>query len=110
MVTARGEPIDVYLCGCTDCQRGTGSAFSYAAIFPESAVSIVGETGSEATPDAPSTALSARLAGRLCCSAPKACQGSCPLAALLIRASLDPQSCSGPRDGITGSSFQQASP
>jgi len=42
-VTARGEPIDVYLCSCTACQRGTGSAFSYAAIFPESAVSIAGE-------------------------------------------------------------------
>jgi hypothetical protein len=42
-VTARGEPIDVYLCSCTACQRGTGSTFSYAAIFPESAVSIAGE-------------------------------------------------------------------
>jgi len=42
-VTARGESIDVYLCSCTACQRGTGSAFSYAAIFPESAVSIAGE-------------------------------------------------------------------
>jgi len=38
-VTARGEPLDVYLCSCTACQRGTGTAFSYAAIFPESAVS-----------------------------------------------------------------------
>ena len=43
MVTARGEPLEVYLCSCTDCQRGSGSAFSYAAIFPESAVSIAGE-------------------------------------------------------------------
>jgi hypothetical protein len=42
-VTTRGEPVDVYLCSCTACQRGTGSAFSYAAIFPESAVSIAGE-------------------------------------------------------------------
>ncbi len=42
-VTARGEPLEVYLCSCKDCQRGTGSAFSYAAIFPESAVSIAGE-------------------------------------------------------------------
>jgi hypothetical protein len=42
-VTARGEPVEVYLCSCTDCQRGTGSAFSYAAIFPESVVSIAGE-------------------------------------------------------------------
>jgi hypothetical protein len=43
-VTARGEPVEVYLCSCTDCQRGSGSAFSYAAIFPESAVSIAGES------------------------------------------------------------------
>jgi hypothetical protein len=42
-VTARGEPLDVYLCSCAECQRGTGSAFSYAAIFPKSAVSIAGE-------------------------------------------------------------------
>jgi hypothetical protein len=41
-VTARGEPVDVYLCSCTDCQRGSGSAFSYAALFPELAVSISG--------------------------------------------------------------------
>ena len=31
-VTARGEPLEVYLCSCKDCQRGTGSAFSYAAL------------------------------------------------------------------------------
>ena len=42
-VTTRGEPLEVYLCSCKDCQRGTGSAFSYAAIFPEPAVSITGE-------------------------------------------------------------------
>ena len=42
-VTTRGEPLDVYLCSCTDCQRGTGSAFSYAALFPEAAVTIAGE-------------------------------------------------------------------
>jgi hypothetical protein len=38
-----GEPVDVYLCSCLDCQRGTGSAFSYAALFPLSAVTVVGE-------------------------------------------------------------------
>jgi hypothetical protein len=40
----RGEPVDVYLCSCLKCQRGTGSAFSYAALFPESAVSLTGES------------------------------------------------------------------
>jgi hypothetical protein len=43
-VTTRGEPVDVYLCSCTACQRGTGSAFSYAALFPESVVAITGDT------------------------------------------------------------------
>ena len=42
-VTARGEPVDVYACSCTDCQRGSGSAFSYAALYSESAVTISGE-------------------------------------------------------------------
>jgi hypothetical protein len=41
--TARGEPSDVYACGCVDCQRKSGSAFTYAAIFPESDVTIAGE-------------------------------------------------------------------
>ncbi len=43
-VTTRGEPVDVYLCSCSACQRGTGSAFSYAALFPDSAVAIAGDT------------------------------------------------------------------
>ena len=41
-VTASGEPLDVYLCGCLNCQRETGSSFTYAAVFPETAVSITG--------------------------------------------------------------------
>jgi hypothetical protein len=43
-VTTHGEPLDVYLCSCRDCQRGTGSAFSYGALFPEVAVSLAGES------------------------------------------------------------------
>ena len=43
MGSQQDEPLEVYLCSCKDCQRGTGSAFSYAAIFPEPAVSIAGE-------------------------------------------------------------------
>jgi hypothetical protein len=39
---ARGEPAQVYACSCVECQRGTGSAFSYAAIFPEQAVTVAG--------------------------------------------------------------------
>lgn len=39
----RGEPIDVYLCSCTDCQRLSGSSYSYQAIFSAAAVTIAGE-------------------------------------------------------------------
>jgi hypothetical protein len=42
-VTTSGEPVDVYLCSCTACQRGTGSAFYYAALFPESVVTTAGD-------------------------------------------------------------------
>jgi hypothetical protein len=40
---ARGEPVAVYLCSCRDCQRRSGSAFTYAALFPESDVTVAGE-------------------------------------------------------------------
>jgi hypothetical protein len=41
--TAGGDPVTVYGCSCTDCQRKSGSAFSYAALFPSVAVTIAGE-------------------------------------------------------------------
>jgi len=39
----RGEPVDIYLCSCTDCQRLSGATFSYPAIFPAEAVTVTGE-------------------------------------------------------------------
>ncbi len=42
-VTLRGEPADVYVCSCQDCQRRSGGAFTYAAIFPEPNVTVTGE-------------------------------------------------------------------
>ena len=42
-VTAEGEPSGVYACSCTKCQRSSGSAFSYAAVFARAAVTISGE-------------------------------------------------------------------
>lgn len=33
-----GEPRRVYACSCLECQRCTGSAFSYRAIYAESAI------------------------------------------------------------------------
>jgi hypothetical protein len=41
--TTTGEPLDVYACSCLVCQRKSGSAFSYSAIFPAAAVSVAGE-------------------------------------------------------------------
>ncbi|WP_439502445.1 GFA family protein [Aminobacter ciceronei] len=38
-----GEPRRVYACSCTECQRCTGAAFSYRAIYADSAV--VGQKG-----------------------------------------------------------------
>lgn len=42
-LTVRGEPADVYLCSCLACQRKSGSAFTYGAIYPAAAVSATGE-------------------------------------------------------------------
>jgi hypothetical protein len=40
--TVRGEPASVYACSCLTCQRKSGSAFSYAAMYPEAAATIAG--------------------------------------------------------------------
>jgi hypothetical protein len=42
-VTVSGAPTWVHACSCLECQRRSGSAFSYSAFFPESATSIEGE-------------------------------------------------------------------
>lgn len=42
-----GAPRRVYACSCLECQRCTGSAFAYRAIYPDAAVrSQTGETRS----------------------------------------------------------------
>jgi len=41
-VTVNAPPQMVHACSCVDCQRGSGSAFSYSAFFPESAVKTGG--------------------------------------------------------------------
>ena len=43
-IAATGEPYRVGLCHCLDCRKHTGSLFHASAIFPEEAVTIVGET------------------------------------------------------------------
>jgi hypothetical protein len=42
-VTVSGAPAWVHACSCLECQRRSGSAFSYSAFFPESATSVEGE-------------------------------------------------------------------
>jgi hypothetical protein len=42
-VTVTAPPQMVHACACADCQRSTGSAFSYSAFFPESVVEIAGD-------------------------------------------------------------------
>ena len=45
---ARGQPYRVGLCHCLDCRKHSGALFNATAIFPESAVTIEGETRSYA--------------------------------------------------------------
>jgi hypothetical protein len=40
--TVGGDPVTVYGCSCAACQRKSGSAFTYAALFPSAAVTIAG--------------------------------------------------------------------
>lgn len=42
-VTANAPPEAVHACSCTDCQRGSGSAFTYSAFFAKSALTVGGE-------------------------------------------------------------------
>jgi len=113
-VTARGEPIDVYLCSCTACQRGTGSAFSYAAIFPESAVSIAGERRPYRQQGG-----SGRFVESFFCPAcgtvvlfrAEGLPGTLgvPVGCFAVRALRSRRSCSGRHDAIIGSIFPKTS-
>jgi hypothetical protein len=42
-VTVAAPPQMVHACSCHDCQRRSGSAFSYSAFFPEAAVTVRGK-------------------------------------------------------------------
>lgn len=44
-IEASGTPYRVGLCHCMDCRKHHGALFHASAIFPESAVTIEGETG-----------------------------------------------------------------
>jgi hypothetical protein len=47
-IVATGKPYRVGLCHCLDCRKHHGALFHASAIFPESAVTIKGETHSYA--------------------------------------------------------------
>ncbi|WP_084652078.1 GFA family protein [Bosea sp. BIWAKO-01] len=40
-ITVSGAPARVYACACLECQRATGSSFSYRARFPRAAISRI---------------------------------------------------------------------
>ncbi|MDG9883498.1 GFA family protein [Pseudomonas sp. GD04058] len=42
---ARGEPYRVGLCHCMDCRKHHGALLNASAIYPETAVSVTGQTG-----------------------------------------------------------------
>lgn len=43
-ITATGAPLRVGICHCLDCRKHHGALFYAAAIFPEAAVTVTGET------------------------------------------------------------------
>jgi hypothetical protein len=46
---AEGEPLNVRICHCRNCQKSMGSPFFARALFPQSALSVEGETSRFAT-------------------------------------------------------------
>ena len=48
---AEGEPINVRICHCRNCQKAMGSPFFARAAFDQSALTVEGETGRYASSD-----------------------------------------------------------
>ena len=49
---AKGEPVNVRICHCRNCQKAMGSPFYARALFDQKALSIAGDTGFYASSEA----------------------------------------------------------
>jgi hypothetical protein len=49
---ARGEPINIRVCHCRNCQKAMGSPFFARALFEQSALTVEGDTSSYASSEA----------------------------------------------------------
>nr|WP_249781007.1 GFA family protein [Bradyrhizobium sp. dw_78] len=49
---AKGEPVNVRICHCRNCQKATGAPFFARALFEQSALTVDGEVGRYASSEA----------------------------------------------------------
>ncbi len=75
--TAAAPPAMVHACSCLECQRRSGSAFTYSAFFAEADVTIAGNYhvgAATPSPGASTIRASARPAAARCSIGLKACR------------------------------------
>ena len=49
--TAEGEPVNVRICHCRNCQKAMGAPYYARALFPQDALTVEGETARYPTSD-----------------------------------------------------------